>query len=321
MNDLHNKIRAAYDEICAAGQLKLANSEYEPIDACPAKGAFAVLARRVSARNQIALVFGDAFHGAMEAHLLGKPVDEQINIALTRARNNNMGQFEDAKRNYGSLETLIRIYNAEYEMRITKFKPFMLDETTPAVEKTFELPLGHVYAYHGNGETIKIDVIIRGKLDLLSYWKDGKPWVVDHKTTSIMGEQFTADKMRGSQFILYVMGARTLVPHNPVGGCVINAACIRAKNMEFKTFDLPFPQWQLDQFKMNFLLRVQGWLRDIYLGLESGDMLTNRQSCVTKYGKCAYFDVCQAHPSMQDGILFDNMLFKPETHIEETYGS
>lgn len=326
-NVLYRNIRQAFQDICDEGVLKLSNSEYEPLDACPTKGAFTVLARRLPTKGQLPLIFGGAFHASTEALLRGKTIPEQIEAAMKHAQAEKMGLYEDNKRNYGTLESLARMFAAEYEMRAKKFKPLDLDGEL-AIEKTFEMPIGIIYVYDTFGNKVEVEVFLRGKLDILSYWNGKQIWVVDHKTTTVMGEQFTADKMRGSQFLIYVMGAREIMSaydtELDVRGCVVNVAAIRVRGFDFQTFDLPFPHWQVEQFKSNLLHRIQTWCNDMsgYLRLEDSepDFLTCRQSCVTKYGKCAYFDVCNMMPKFHGDILYDDNMYRDETHSKETYG-
>jgi len=128
-----------------------------------------------------------------------------------------------------------------------------------------------------------------------------------------MGERFLDDKLRSSQMLGYTYAAKYLSEHLfgglPVYGVRINALAMRSSGYEFKQFDIPYPDWKLAEWQTATIAAIRSLVLQLDAFLASGVALPTREHCVTKYGKCPYFDVCDSVPMMRDRMIFDDSYF------------
>lgn len=299
-------------------ELSLDSTFFEDVDSCDFQALLGGVLRLVSNRNESALVFGSAFHEALAHHYAHKHLgpsdpDKLVAIALREWDANPVS--EDLKRNRQSLQTLVRAYLHEQLFGVD-FEPAMVD-SVPFVERGLET----VLAEH-NGYKLKW----KGKIDMIVKER-GDYWVVDHKTTSVMGEKFADDKYRSNQMLGYTFLARQVLGI-PVKGVKINCAAFRTKGFEFQRFTLPISEHAVYEWaeevahKMQHLLELLLGLQEFmeptrYEGNEPTMQLpfvgVCRSKCVTKYGKCRFFDVCQAFITQRDAFLFNSGEFKVST--------
>jgi len=128
-----------------------------------------------------------------------------------------------------------------------------------------------------------------------------------------MGDKFVDDKLRSSQMLGYTYAARylseTSFDNLPVYGARINALATRTGGYEFKIFDIPIANWKVDEWKAGVLLGMSQYIASIHTFLQTGEVSPTRDHCVTKYGRCAYFDACECMPQMRDRMIFDDEIF------------
>lgn len=305
------------------GELCIDNSDYVGWNQCFMKGLFAGALKRQSTGSVNALSFGSAVHKAME--VIHDPLwqnettrlEKAIEVARVEAINEGLPSCSNEKRNMESLEQVIASYYSHLKTFGAPFKPLIMrdaesGEPYSLVEQGFRLPLGS-FNINAEGFPDTITVYWQGKIDLIAFDEsDNGIWIVDHKTTSVMGAQFADDKMRSNQMLGYTWAARKLteVLGKEVKGVIINALAIRKNGFEFKTFKIPYPNWMLDEWQDECLVGCYQLVEQLVRFTIDDQVVPNRESCVAKYGKCAFFDVCNAHPRMKDGLLFNAEMFK-----------
>lgn len=297
------------------------NSEFTQWDGCMAAGIYSGALKRVSARSRSPLAFGAAVHAGLESFFKKEKVfdaDLQINRplwlekAFASAAKEKLDEIGDPKRNTKKLEELLTSYIMEYErMPSMQFDLVEIDGVYQ-VEQSFVVPLGNITLDRPLFGHMSLEVQWSGKMDLLSKW-DGGIAPVDHKTTSIMGEKFLDDKLRSSQMLGYTYATRWLAQHvfenMPVYGVRINALASRSTGFEFRQFSVPFADWKVGEWQAETLLSVKEKVIRLEHFLATGEVAPTREHCVTKYGKCPYFDVCDASPLMRDRMIFDDSYF------------
>jgi hypothetical protein len=212
----------------------------------------------------------------------------------------------DSKRTTSKACEMLESYIHHCVITGKKIVPIELDGHK-MVEQSFGFPLGEVDTQLG-----VIQVVWSGVMDVLEHYNNAV-WVLDHKTTSMMGEKFVDDKVRSNQVAGYVWAARKMLAtlDRRVEGARINALCHRLKDYEFKTFEIPMHQWKIDEWQQETLvacLNIVDGVAAILTG--KATLLPNRECCVTKYGKCPYFDVCDAHENLRERMILDNGFFK-----------
>lgn len=302
-----------YQDLVEKKFISFDSSFFSDVDGCDVQALLGGVLKLVANRNETALVFGSAYHEALAHHYAfpGTPVEELVAIALKYWDANPTE--EDSKRNRQSLESLVRAYIQEQLFGID-FKPLLVEEK-PVVEKGFETTLATSDGY---------ELRWKGKIDLIAK-VNGKLWVVDHKTTSIMGEKFADDKYRSNQMLGYTFLARQVLGLR-VEGVIINAAAFRKGGFEFQRFTLPISEHAVYEWaeevahKLDYLRKLLLSLHDhVEINGRYGNsevekqlpfVSTTRNLCVTKYGKCRFFDVCQAFVTQRDNLLFNSRDFK-----------
>lgn len=273
---------------------------------CPIKWVYGSVLKRTSSRGKSPLVFGAAFHTGLEHFHKGFSREASLKVAVEQATKEGLDGIQDEKRSVATLAQILPAYFQDYDMRGEKFDvvedPFTHEKL---VEKSFSLPLGE-FMVNDRVHT----VVWQGKIDLIARYRGGL-WVVDHKTTSIMGEKFTDDKVRSSQVLGYIWAAQQMTKFlgEPIRGVLINTVCLRKAGYDFQVFELPIPQWQVVEWAEETVNQARVNTEMLQQAVTDGLLLPNREQCVTKYGKCPFFDVCQMHPTVKDRVLFDPAIF------------
>lgn len=308
---LHSKLTQT---IIKGEDIVIDNSSFEVLTQCDVKGFIEVVLKKKAARNTAALVFGGAFHKAMETFYKGNSEEASIQAALTEAEEKDLNGLEDAKRNTGSLQELLRFYFMDYKLGREKFNVVKLasPESEAFVEKSFAFPLGEIEVSSGTVKKV-IKIIWSGRIDLAVERPEGI-YTVDHKTTSIMGPQFADDKLRSSQMLGYAWATTKFLEASgdsrAFRGILINAVCMRSKGFERQVYTLPYAKWQLDQWQLETLVILQTTLTRLLHTTSNSFLCPCRTSCVTKYGKCSHFETCQLGSEAMERLLLDEAFYK-----------
>jgi hypothetical protein len=300
--------------ILEEGELVIDNSSFEALTQCDVKGFVELFLKKKAARGASALIFGGAFHKAMETFYRGASEEDSLKAALEEAEAKDLNGLEDPKRHLGSLQELIRFYFMDEKLRKDKLVPINLG-SEPFVEKSFAFYLGDIEITSGTALR-KVRVIWSGRIDLVVE-RQGGIYPVDHKTTSIMGPQFADDKLRSSQMLGYAWATTRFLASvgdpRPFHGMLINAVCMRSKGFERQLYVLPYTMWQLEQWQLETLVILQTTLSRLLHTLGNCFLCPCRTSCVTKYGKCSHFDLCQLGPDASERLVLDEAFYEDDT--------
>lgn len=307
---------SAFVKAVQEGTLVMDNSEFVTWGSCDTMGLYYGGLKRVPTRSRSALTFGAAIHAGLESYFRMDPKEHRpqeraeagIKAGLAWAVTEALDDMGDPKRNERRVEELLAAYFLQYDLTPSQQFNILFHEKTKMVEQSFTVPLGNIKFQTKNFGYVTLNIIWSGKLDLLTKYLNAIA-VVDHKTTTVMGEKFMDDKERSSQFPGYVYAARylsrSLFGDMPVFGARINALALRTAGFEFKQFDLPIADWKVAEWQEETLEKVQRLVLSVDEFLISKVSLPTREHCVTKYGKCPYFDVCSSHETMRSRLLFD----------------
>ena len=93
---------------------------------------------------------------------------------------------------------------------------------------------------------------------------DNKLWIMDHKTTTILGENFFADFLNSQQTIGYTWAAQQLIG-KPIEGLYLNAIAIRKQTKTGTPFEVhrkrfPYEQERIAEWTHNTLTLVSDFL-------------------------------------------------------------
>ena len=134
-----------------------------------------------------------------------------------------------------------------------------------------------------------------------------------------MGAKFADDKYRSSQMLGYYWVMLNLLKGTSITrqlkGVLINAFYTPKVGFEFKQFDLPLSPAKADEWQLETLANIQNLWQSLEQFLLFADSTTgatarcDRGQCVTKYGRCDYFDLCETPISMRANLLSNDAFF------------
>lgn len=327
------------------GVLFIDNSGFiEGISTCTRYLQYKTLNQRIAAGEKSSLNFGSAIHLALEHRYRfwqNRPVDdkyyEDVATIFTKFFDEHPCPSDDFRTLNWAME-LVREYNKRYN--IEEFS-LLADKATgePLVELPFALPICQVnletldiQTWDGKKETLLpgyVGVIYSGKVDL-AVIIDSQLYVLDHKTSEKIGDQFWNEYRMSSQPRGYAWAFQKLTGLK-VHGYVIN--CIRSKEKpqyvikgksytrEGKT-TTPEQWWKDTYQRERFLIKhdqdeMGEWeentkeqILQFFWHYKRGYFPMKTKWCAS-YGKCPYYDVCSLAASdrsvmLQSGLYQDN---------------
>lgn len=298
--------------ISPEGVIRIDNSSLERFTTCARSAQYYLVDRREPSGLKSALYFGSAIHAALEifyGEYDGK-VTEVLPEFLMKVQaamepmfpaNQDVDEWRTLDK---AMETIIS-YVAATEFDI--FQVYQHDNK-PFVEQYFELPMGDILfqesfdgIYHE-----RLQVMWTGRIDLIVK-QDHALWVMDHKTTSIVGQNFFADFLNSSQALGYVWAAQQLLGQE-VSGLYLNAIAARKPSKTGKPFELgrqkfPYDQSRIEEWHYNTLTLIG----DFCANLQRNFFPMETKWCVGKYGQCPYLDICSLPPQGREMVLHSNL--------------
>jgi PD-(D/E)XK nuclease superfamily len=306
--------------------LILDNSALEHFTKCPTSALHYLIYRREAHARNAALTFGGAIHEGIKGYLLGESAQEQDQRIVQYFTENPSPPDE-----YRTVGMALRVM-AHYRIQDLGWE-ILEDNGEQLIEKPFEIPLGrldvntkirlpewpeprHVEAIH---------VAWSGRIDLVAH-VNGHNRVVDHKTTSIGGDQYIPAFQLAHQTIGYTWVARILWPELDITGFCLDGIGLRrvqedTKNLIakgprggeapltfFKAF-FDYTQERLEKWEANTLTITSDLVH--CLVRNQFPMFTN--SCFGKYGKCQYHDACTIENDQVRLRFLNSDSFKPVT--------
>jgi hypothetical protein len=199
---------------------------------------------------------------------------------------------------------MLRGYNEVYmseSWRVVELKDHGL-----AVELPFAFKLA-VLPYKNE----QITIMYSGRIDLVVE-EDQQYYVVDHKTTSMLGDQFFKGLGVSPQMLGYCEGLeRTLGLQ--CSGFIVNALRVpspkKRSELEFSSADFQRLKIYLNPGQLIEWDRNITALIEEMLWHHSRDYMPQKKThCVNKYGLCQYFDVCEV-PTENRPLLLNSGMF------------
>lgn len=226
----------------------------------------------------MALGFGGAIHKALDVWYQHKNMDQAIAVFED---NFTEDLKEDTKRTTKVGQWIIKNYHEQYVKQ-----PLEL----VASEFAFEVPM--------DGD------IFMGRIDKIVKF-GGALWVMDHKTTSMLGASFTNTIEPNGQFMGYVYAARHL--GYPVVGVLLDAILVAKGLLDSAQRARLTPLLRYDAFVSNEKLQewmgvVKDVIGDVKSKQTSGQWIPNWSMC-SYYGSCPYRKVCIEEEGLRERIL------------------
>ncbi len=208
------------------GAFFIDNSTLELLTTCPRALEYSRLFRRISSRAKPALDFGSAIHLAFDwryRNCGNNPPDaleesEQCRILADFFAAHPVP--EDEHRNLNWAVEVIKHYNQTYQ--VEPFNVLVDKDGQPLVEMPFALRL---FDWHNEDHTDNLPTVVpvyySGRIDLPVAW-DNQVVVIDHKTTSVLGDFFFKEQRISPQQVGYCWAFEQIT------GTKVNAFCINA---------------------------------------------------------------------------------------------
>lgn len=194
------------------------------------------------------------------------------------------------------------------------------------VEFSFAMPMGEasietrLFNLYGFGEltndeaaerncteaSIKVHIEWTGIIDLV-FSQNSEHWLCDHKTTSILSQDFFDGFEIAMQPVGYVTAARAALPDLNIRGFMVNVAACRKPTKTGTAFEthrrfFEYTPAQESEFKRDALFIVEEFLAN----LTNNYFPRKTTWCIGKYGKCPYFEVCSLPPEHRLEMLNSN---------------
>jgi len=295
------------------------NSSMEVFTTCARAAQYYIIRKRELNRPRSALEFGKIIHHILEARYrlgtsqIDQPVLDAMHTKLNAGFQTYVPDLEDF-RNYSTGVGFIEEYAKVYP-----FEEFTICQTDKScIELPFALPIGTIeindtiWVREPDGLIRQryvgtIQIVWKGKIDMIVRQPSTAPFVFDHKTTSMMGPSFFGEFELSHQMHGYVWAANKLLGE-PVAGVIINGLGIRKPTRTGKAFEFirhqvhVYPQlleeWQQDTIHI---------VSDFVAMAIRGYMPKHTKWCHGKYGACQFKSVCSLpDPSHRDLLLETN---------------
>lgn len=283
------------------------NTSLEHFTTCARNAEYYLLRNRELNVGRSALVFGGTLHECLEMYYRNPGKELEFYLKNAEPIIQEMPEPEDPK----DFRTRARAFDAFLSYCTSAigddFVVLNDEASEPYIERYFELPLGDVeFNSTFNGKFFeKISVRWTGRIDLIIQEGD-TPWVLDHKTTRIVGDSFFGNFYNSQQTIGYTWAASQLLK-TQVAGLFLNALAIRPVTKTGVPFELcrqkfPYQPSRVEEWVFNTLTLVSDFLSH----LDRGFFPMETQWCVGKYGKCQFFDVCTLPAEQRETMLTSN---------------
>jgi PD-(D/E)XK nuclease superfamily len=268
--------------------------------------------RRQAYAKNAALNFGGALHEGLKAYFMGEPSEVQDQAILQY-----FAESPPPPDEYRTPQLALQVLK-HYRVR-SEFPDYQLSVLndsagTPIVERPFEIPLGvldinrdvKLPSWPEPQFVRTIHVAWSGRIDILAKCNE-RDRVVDHKTTSVAGEQFIPSFQLSHQTQGYVWAAQQLWPELNINSFCLDAIYIKRPgangygsnlmskgprggppSLDFFRAYFDYTDSRLEQWEENTKHIVEDFVHCLVRGFFP--MYTNH--CFNKFGRCQYFDVC-----------------------------
>lgn len=327
-------------------------SSIESLLSCNRSAEYKLVHSRQSG-SRAALTFGAAIHAGLEIwyrnkHKIGTFEDAAGELLthealLSRCYSAIESTFAESPPSHFSPDYRTSDYAIQsFHSYITHYKDEILTPFTyqdkPLVEFSFSFPLGKselpigIFGSWGLG-TLTNDVtqeknhIARGTLSIPVHieWSgivdmlaevNGSLYVVDHKTTSILSQDFFDGFEIAMQPVGYFSAVRAAFSDLPIKGFLANVLACRkpvaavtksgrpttSKPFEALRRQYNYSDWHVEEFKRDALALIE----ELFANLTNSYFPRKTTWCVGKYGKCPFFDVCALPPEQRMSMLLSD---------------
>lgn len=337
------------------GALLVDNSMLELLTTCPRALEYNRLYKRVLSQEKPSLNFGSAIHLALEyryKRYQNLPIDKECEEGQARILTEHFADHPSPLEDFRTLnwaQELIHRYNIRFpyeDFQLLEYKEAVdcvhcegnswerndtelteclwcsgTGKNKSMVELPFALPLFTYERELEGGVKIEIPVIYTGRIDL-PILRDGNIFILDHKTTSILGPTFWDKLKMSAQQKGYAWAFSTLTGQK-VHGYGVNAIRVKEPPLKVAAEEKDAKKWWNESLDRNFYYLSDGELEEWRTNAISlikeffyhyqNDFMPQKTSFCTVFGRCAYFDVCSTFPPTSRPIVLQSGMFTENT--------
>jgi hypothetical protein len=294
--------------------LLIDNSSLEHFTTCPRQAYYSIVRKLKPSGERSALVFGGIIHKILETRYractsLHAQSDQVTNLMLAVAEREfaKWTPPEDDFRTYSCAVEFIRRYEEQYPFE--QFEVLRGQDGSPMIEVPFAIPLGEIEWLDK-----MVKVIWMGKIDLVYISQNGGGlYVMDHKTTSIMGPNFAVPFEISHQLYGYAWAVEQLTGQQ-VSAVVVNGLGMRKPTKTGKAFEfmrpvIPVQRLLVDEWKLDTMHIVSDFLENCRRGYAPKHTVW----CVGKFGECPFRKVCTLPDPAQREVMLESGEFTSNT--------
>lgn len=291
------------------------NTALQAYLACPREYAFSMILHRRKKAASAALVYGAAWHKAMEIHYKTDGDRAAVMLGTTAA-----WEQHDSEDDYRTLARVLM----DYDRYVKEWgKP------TAEMGKTVGWPDSPLVEISTNAQGDGLIHPWAGKIDRIIDI-GGLLYIEDHKTTSRLDKNYFNQFNLSPQMMGYTYLGRQLLPDRKIAGVRINLAHITKTKTEFNRQLFTFSDSQISEWINNvnmWIMRlgadIEFYLRSIENGEDSYEALFNGfpahfgdNGCSRKFGMCAYHEVCSAPIQIRKRLIEQEFDIRPWNPLE-----
>lgn len=283
---------------------------------CPREYYYSMVLHRRGKGKSPALVFGSAWHKAMEMHYKSGGDRDFVRYVVAES-----WEGHDSADDYRTLNRVLLDYD-RYR------KQYGEDPTKEDVGLT----LGGV----GPDAMVEIATNAQGS-ELLHPWAgkldrfiqiDALNYVEDHKTTSRLDKHYFRQFELSNQMMGYTYLGDQLLPADKIVGVRINVAHVLTEKTNFVRQVVTFGPNQIKDWARNINYWMKRLAADYELAAESTyeDIVSGKSpafplhfgdnGCSRKFGMCQYYSVCSSSPKLRQGVLEREFEINPWNPLE-----
>ena len=276
---------------------------------CPRKFFFQYMLKKAAGTDSVHLVFGGAMARGLE---VTRRAIWRDNLRLEEALHLGSAAIVkdwlhssidpepgDSPKSLANCIKALEMYFQHFSPYDDYMRPMPFGNGEVAVEFTFAVPLPTSLGFPLHPET-GLPILYTGRFDMLGETPSGMKMIVDDKTCSQLGLNFTRSMKMRSQFTGYTWACQQY--GIDTSAIVVRATCIQKTQITFAELqemrpDHMIQQWlsqlRKDVTHMIEMWKVHNYMQDLDGPLSSGFEANLDDSCGS-YGGCPYLDACLA---------------------------
>lgn len=289
---------------------------------CPYKYFLKILCGWQKDRLADALIFGIAFHHAMEVfhyrHAQGLDYNQcqrlALKAALSRFKNKDGSIYTSEKKErnlYSLLRAICWYLDTHFDdgkKQDDNAKTVILPSGEPAAELSFRWVIEGLKSPEGD------DLFVCGHLDRIAEHA-GLKYVSDYKTTGgALNSRFFEGFSPDNQMSLYDISG-SIILSEPIAGVMVDGVKLNVHSTEFQRGFAPRNKESREEFLDDFKFYIK--LSFLYADQKHWPM--NEKAC-GNYGGCEFRDVCNKPASLREGYLkskYSKSIWDPLTPRED----